>query len=71
MYCNEKRQGKHRGFWLIDDKDRKQPFYFTLQNYYRKIKRSVAEFAKVNGRRPTDVELRKMAIKILRAKGTR
>jgi hypothetical protein len=36
----------HRGFWLIDDKNRKQPFYSTLSSYYENMKRIVAEFRK-------------------------
>ena len=62
MYCNEKIKGKHRGFWLIDDKNRKQPFYFTLQNYHEDMKRIVADFGKKHGRLPTDTEIRKKAI---------
>jgi hypothetical protein len=66
MYCNENPEGKHRGFWLIDDKNRKQPFYHTLSTYYATIKRTVAEFKKEHGRLPTDSELRKKAIEILK-----
>ena len=66
MYCNEKTKGKHHGFWLIDDKNRKQPFYFTLQNYYENMKRIVMEFRKQHGRFPTDNELREKAVEILK-----
>jgi hypothetical protein len=65
MYCNENPEGKHRGFWLIDDKNRKQPFYFTLQNYFENMNRFVAEFKKEHERPPTDKELRKKAVEIL------
>ena len=34
MYNNEVRDGRQRGFWLIDNEGRKQPIYFTLQKYY-------------------------------------
>lgn len=65
MYCNEKPRGKHRGFWLIDDKNRKQPFYYTLQGYYKDTKRIVEEFRKEHGRPPTDSEFRKMAVECI------
>jgi hypothetical protein len=65
MYCNENPEGKHRGFWLIDDKNRKQPFYFTLQSYYENMKRFVAAFKNEHGRLPTDKELRKKAVEIM------
>ena len=35
VYNNEVRDGRQRGFWLIDDMGRKQPVYLTLQQYYR------------------------------------
>jgi len=70
MYCNENPKGKHRGFWLIDDKDRKQPFYYTLSNYYENMKRIVAEFKKEHGQLPTDNELRKKAVEILKQEGS-
>src|SRR6185503_7792894 len=61
MYCNDNPEGRHRGFWLIDDKNRKQPFYYTLRSYYENMKRIAAEFKKEHGRLPTDNELRKKA----------
>ena len=70
MYCNENPEGKHRGFWLIDDKNRKQPFYYTLGSYYENMKRIVAEFRKEQGRLPTDNELRKKAVEILKQAGS-
>jgi len=70
MYCNEKVKGKHRGFWLIDDKNRKQPFYYTLQNYYQRMKKTVAEYEKRYGGLPSDNELRKKAIEILEQVGS-
>ncbi len=67
VYCNEIRDGEHRGFWLIDDKNRKQPFYHTLRNYYAEMKRTLAEFEKVQRRRPTKMEFREMAIDVLKS----
>jgi len=70
MYCNENPEGKHRGFWLIDDKNRKQPFYYTLVFYYENMKRMAAGFRKEHGRLPTDDELRKKAVEILKQEGS-
>ena len=67
LYCNEKTEGKHRGFWLINDKNQKQPFYYTLQHYYAGMRQTVAEFKKQHGRSPTDDELQKEAIAVLKA----
>ena len=66
MYCNEIKEGKHRGFWLIDDQNRKQPFYFMLQDYYKEMKEQTAEFRKTNNRLPTGKELLKMAVDIIK-----
>ena len=65
MYCNEIKDGKHRGFWLIDDKGREQPFYFTLQRFYGKAGAFVASFRKANGRPPTREEFIKRAAAVL------
>lgn len=70
MYCNENPEGKHRGFWLIDDENRKQPFYFTLRSYYEDMKRIVAEFKEEHRRLPTDNELRRKAVEILKKDGS-
>ena len=66
MYCNENPGGKHRGFWLIDDRNRKQPFYHTLQDYYRRAMARTSEYARDHGRLPTDNEFQKMALDILK-----
>jgi hypothetical protein len=34
MYNNEVVDNKHQGFWLIDDKNKKQPLYYTLEALY-------------------------------------
>jgi hypothetical protein len=69
MYCNEVRDGRHRGFWLIDDHDRKQPYYFTLEDYYRRMKARVAAFREEHRRGPTAEESRGMALEILARPG--
>jgi len=65
MYCNEIRDGTHRGFWLIDDKNIKQPFYYTLEKYYQRSKFFIADFRQQHGRAPTDEEFRKNALALL------
>lgn len=66
MYCNEKVDGKHRGFWMIDDQGVKQPVYNLHERYYRDAKRSVAGFQRRYGRLPREDEFRKMALSLLR-----
>jgi hypothetical protein len=44
VYNNEVRDGRQRGFWLIDDMGRKQPVYLTLQQYYRNARVWVTDF---------------------------
>jgi hypothetical protein len=67
FYCNEIADGKHRGFWLIDDKNQKQPFYYTLQRYYEGLRRYAADCKAKSGRTPTDDELRAKALELLAA----
>ena len=56
MYNNEVRDGRQRGFWLIDDKGRKQPVYRTLQQYYRNARVWVTDFLRQQQRLPTSME---------------
>ena len=66
MYNNEiDKQGKQRGFWLIDDKGIKQPIYHTHERYYRWAKQYVAEYAKKAGRQPSVEEFRLAAVAYL------
>ncbi|MBU2483227.1 MAG: hypothetical protein KJ760_19255 [Proteobacteria bacterium] len=68
FYCNEvDGEGNHKGFWLIDDKDKKQPFYNTLKSYYQKSRKFVAGFKKERKRPPTDAEFREKAKEFLEA----
>lgn len=61
LYCNEMRDGRHRGFWLIDDKGAKQPFYSTLQRYYEKAEAYVQETLARTGRPPSAEEFARRA----------
>lgn len=66
LYCNEKREdGSHKGFWLINDQNEKQPIYHTYRDFYQRAKTFVAEFAAQNDRVPTDAEFRLEAVQWL------
>jgi len=65
MYCNEFRNGKHNGWWLIDNQGDKQPLYYTHEKYYRLAKQYVAEFKKKHGRVPTPDEFKDIAVRLL------
>ena len=56
MYNNEVRDGRQRGFWLIDNEGRKQPVYFTLQKYYEEARVWVGDFLRQRQRLPTSME---------------
>jgi hypothetical protein len=56
MFCNEKSEGVHRGFWLIDDKGAKQPVYNLHARFLSRAREWVAEFARGEGRPPTQAE---------------
>jgi hypothetical protein len=65
MYNNEVRDGRQRGFWLIDEEGRKQPVYFTLQKYYRSARAWVADFLRQRHRLPTSTEFDGAAVQWL------
>ncbi|MGJ8643538.1 MAG: hypothetical protein ACSHX9_09040 [Luteolibacter sp.] len=67
MYCNEVKDEEHEGFWLIDNQNRKQPFYFTLQDYYREIRQIAEEFEQENNRPMNEEEFRRNAMHVLQA----
>ena len=52
MYCNEIKEGKHRGFWLIDDQNIKQPLYHWLEAYFQRSRQFVNEFKQTHGHTP-------------------
>lgn len=59
MYCNEKLEdGSSRGFWLINDKNEKQPLYESLQRVLLDAREYVLEFAEREGGVPTNEEYR-------------
>lgn len=66
MYNNEvDKDGKQRGFWLIDDKGVKQPVYYTHQRFCQWARGYVAKYAKTALRLPTFDEYRKKAVEFL------
>jgi hypothetical protein len=62
FYCNEIKEGRHRGFWLINDRNEKQPFYFTLQSFYEKARALVNSSTLESGRVPTREEFTAIAL---------
>jgi len=67
MHSNEiNKDGKHRGFWLIDNKNKKQPFYFTLKKYYAGMKKYVVNFKEKHGRVPNNKEFKKRAVELMK-----
>lgn len=50
MYNNEfdTANNRHRGFWLINDKNEKQPLYFTFKYFYDAAKDYVARYKQIN-----------------------
>lgn len=66
MFNNEVTEdGRQRGFWLIDNKNTKQPAYFTHQRFYAQAKRYVVAFQKAHGRTPSRAEFSKAAVRWL------
>ncbi len=65
FYCNENRDGSHRGFWMVDDKNVKQPIYHTHRRFYEKAAEYVRKFKRKEGRAPTPEEFRERALSLL------
>jgi len=66
LYDNEvDRQGKQVGFWMIDDRGRKQPIYTTHARFYDWARGHVAERIKRTGGSPSYAEFRRAALDFL------
>ena len=65
MYNNEVRDGRQRGFWLIDNRGRKQPVYFTLQQYYQSARHWLTDFIQERHRVPNAPEFDHAAVEWL------
>jgi hypothetical protein len=65
IYNNEVKNGVQEGYWLINDKNEKQPLYFTLHNLYKNSSIYVTDFLQANGRMPTIGEYQEWAVEWL------
>lgn len=61
MYNNEVTDGQHAGFWLIDDKNQKQPVYYLLQDFLIRAKAYTTDYLKAHKRLPTAAEFRQQS----------
>jgi len=62
VYNNEiEEDGRHRGFWLIDEKNVKQPIYETHRLYYVWARKFVTDVATQTGKPPSPVEFQNAA----------
>ncbi len=68
LYNNEvEANGRHRGFWLIDDQGVKQPVYHTHQRYFAWARQRVADSLRATGRPPAEADFRRAALDFLAA----
>ena len=66
FYNNEiDHKGEQIGFWMINDKNQKQPVYFTYQNFYKAAKKWVTNFYVENNRLPGREEYDSFAVKMI------
>ncbi len=56
VYDNRLKNGKAMGYWLIDEKNQRQPLFHTLKELLGKGKGYVADFQKKHGKPPTTAE---------------
>ena len=62
FYNNEVENGKQVGFWMIDDKQVKQPIYETHRQFYAWAQRYLADYTQKQRRLPTREEFGKAAV---------
>ena len=65
MYNNEVKEGKQIGYWLIDDKNVKQPVYYTHRRFCEFGRQFVADGIKSTKYPPSFDEYRQAAIEFL------
>jgi hypothetical protein len=72
MYNNEINaiNNQQRGFWLINDKNEKQPLYYTFTNFYDAAKQYVARYKLINKTLPNYSEYARWAANYLASKPT-
>ena len=66
LYDNEGTPEKPGGFWLIDEKNQKQPIWHTHQRYFTWAKQHLADIQQRTGQYPTEAEFRAAALEFLR-----
>lgn len=66
MYNNEQPEGRHRGFWLIDDRGFPQPVYELHASLLWRARAWITDFRAREGRDPTQEEYRAAALGWLR-----
>lgn len=72
MYNNEfdTANNRHKGFWLINDKNEKQPLYYTFTYFYEAAKQYVAHYKSINKTVPNSLEYAAWATNYLSSKPT-
>lgn len=66
LYNNElDADGRHRGFWMIDDKGIKQPIYQSHLAFYQWARAWLGETAAAGLRAPSEAEFRKAALEFI------
>ena len=66
LYDNEGTTEKPGGFWLIDEKNQKQPIWHTHQRYFTWAKQYLTDIKQRSGHYPTEAEFRAAALEYLR-----
>eukprot|EP00475_Leptophrys_vorax_P023836 TRINITY_DN3280_c0_g1_i1.p1 TRINITY_DN3280_c0_g1~~TRINITY_DN3280_c0_g1_i1.p1 ORF type:complete len:393 (+),score=99.87 TRINITY_DN3280_c0_g1_i1:18-1196(+) len=64
-YCNEVSEGKHVGWWLVNDENQKLPLYYSMQSFNSQARTFVAEFLNKNKRVPTRAEFLNFTLPLL------
>lgn len=66
LYDNEGTPEKPGGFWLINEKNEKQPIWHTHQRYFTWARKHIAEVMERIGKPPTEAEFRAAAVEYLK-----
>ena len=63
LYCNEidAKTGRHRGYWLIDNRGEEQPVWHLFAGFLTKARAFRSEFESRLGRPPTQTEFNRIA----------
>jgi hypothetical protein len=66
LYDNEGTTDKPGGFWLINEKNEKQPLWHTHLRYFEWARKNIADFQQRTGKPITDADFRTAALEYLR-----